>query len=105
MCTAMSNGPTAYNWGEEWEEDGYEYTSRGRGRGVLRGRGRGRGYYGGGRRGGYGNDYGYGGRGGYYEEQGGYFDGEPDEYDPPPGRGKFSLMYHVPVVLSCPYLT
>ncbi|KAM0833988.1 hypothetical protein ACQ4PT_063909 [Festuca glaucescens] len=84
---AMSNGPP-YDWGEEWEEDGYEYTSRGRGRGWPRGRGRGRGYYGGGRRGGYGYDYGYGSRGGYYEEQGEYFDGEPDEYHPLPGRGR-----------------
>ncbi|KAM0886393.1 hypothetical protein ACQ4PT_029721 [Festuca glaucescens] len=85
---AMSNGPPPYDWGEEWEEDGYEYTSRGRGRGWPRGRGRGRDYYGGGRRGGYGYDYGYGGRGGYYEEQGEYFDGEPDEYHPSPGRGR-----------------
>ncbi|KAM0886396.1 hypothetical protein ACQ4PT_029721 [Festuca glaucescens] len=84
----MSNGPPPYDWGEEWEEDGYEYTSRGRGRGWPRGRGRGRDYYGGGRRGGYGYDYGYGGRGGYYEEQGEYFDGEPDEYHPSPGRGR-----------------
>uniref|UniRef100_M8BAW3 DNA/RNA-binding protein Alba-like domain-containing protein n=1 Tax=Aegilops tauschii TaxID=37682 RepID=M8BAW3_AEGTA len=86
---AISNGPPPYDWGEEWEEDGdYYYNGRGRGRGRLRGRGRARGYYGGGRRGGYGYDYGYGGRGGYYEEQGGYFDGEPDEYHPPPGRGR-----------------
>ena len=86
---AISNGPPPYDWGEEWEEDGdYYHNGRGRGRGRLRGRGRARGYYGGGRRGGYGYDYGYGGRGGYYEEQGGYFDGEPDEYHPPPGRGR-----------------
>ncbi|KAE8793414.1 hypothetical protein D1007_31998 [Hordeum vulgare] len=86
---AINNGPPAYDWGEEWEEDGdYYHNGRGRGRGRLRGRGRARGYYGGGRRGGYGYDHGYGGRGGYYEEQGGYFDGEPDEYQPPPARGR-----------------
>ncbi|XP_044374087.1 pH-response regulator protein palI/RIM9 isoform X5 [Triticum aestivum] len=130
---AISNGPPPYDWGEEWEEDGdYYYNGRGRGRGRLRGRGRARGYYGGGRRGGYGYDYGYGGRGGYYEEQGGYFDGEPDEYHPPPGRGrgrgrrmeqseyyngepdeyrpppgrgKLGLTYHLSVPFACPFLS
>lgn len=86
----MSNGPPppAYGYNEEWEEEG-DYYNRGRGRGRLRGRGgRGRGgYYGGGRRGGYGYDYGYAPRGGYYEEQDEYYD-EPEEYAPPPGRGK-----------------
>jgi len=85
----MSNGPPppAYGYNEEWEEEG-DYYNRGRGRGRSRGRGgRGRGFYGGGRRGGYGYDYGYGGRGGYYEEQDEYYD-EPEEYGPPPGRGR-----------------
>ncbi|KAK3119842.1 hypothetical protein QOZ80_9AG0676150 [Eleusine coracana subsp. coracana] len=98
---AMSNGPPppSYDYNDEWEEEG-EYYSRGRGRGRSRGRGgRSRGYYGGGRRGGYGPDYGYGGRGGYgygyggrggyYEEQDEYYDGEPEEYAPPArGRGR-----------------
>ncbi|TVU26704.1 hypothetical protein EJB05_29260, partial [Eragrostis curvula] len=95
----MSNAPPppAYDYNEEWEEEG-DYYSRGRGRGRSRGRGgRGRGSYGGGRRGGYGPDYGYGARGGYdygygsrggyYDEQDEYYDGEPEEYVPP-GRGR-----------------
>ncbi|XP_014757373.1 uncharacterized protein LOC100824218 isoform X2 [Brachypodium distachyon] len=84
----VSNGPPAYDLGEEWEEEGDYYNGRGRGRGPLRGRGRGRGFYRGGRRGGYGYDYGYGGRGGYYEEQDEYGDGEQYGYHPPPGRGR-----------------
>jgi hypothetical protein len=105
----MSNGPPppVYDYNDEWEEEG-EYYNRGRGRG--RSRGRGRGYYGGGRRSGYGPDYGYGGRGGYgygyggrggyYEEQDEYYDGEPEEYAPP-ARGKRSMVFHVYVGHAC----
>ena len=45
---------------------------------------------------------GFTGRGrGRRMEQSEYFDGGPDEYHPPPGRGKLRLTYHLSLVSAC----